>query len=647
MNSPYMLCIALSCIIEIVSFCYLGYHVRSFIYEDQGNIFSSWKRYWISSGNRGMLFTRLYLYRREDNYELYSLIIQTFLLIIMILLAGIIVPFFWARSKKTVSTTTYMTAPKPYQTGSDIRNWFELFELYLNASNIRDDNHKCNILISKLDSDTNQRLKFYVTTDGSSDSLVNSRYSLLKSALINFFGRAESNPSDDLNKFAQRCQRPNENIHIYYSRLNELSLPIFKSFGSSHKDRIKLVNRRFVDGLSNANLRSRLMEIIEDPTNNQEILTVAERFERFYSSKQIGTSVVNQAKIPINNPVSKIVPSFKGQIQCHGCRMYGHVKHSCPYGRRHLETYRPNIDVERIVLNSKDALSRVREMNGTCIVDGVSCAYLIDTGTSRTIIRESMIPMAVRKDIVLLQGSVFTFDGVLSSINGSKSFSLQIGNTVCNGEFLVSKDLLNDCLLGMDVLTRCPLFKNAIEVLYRATNALITSSPAEVYVLDVPEIVPPINLRADVCRRVVNSEEVAVNNPVDPLVEQLKSNFHDLSATSMKDLTKLTNFSNKPFLQHEMLIKPGIEPIKQKTRGVPYSYREEFRNSVMEMKEAGLIVDSNSPWCSPVRLVKKKDGSIRICVDYRKVNNVTIKDAYPIPKIEDIFTYLNKAKIFT
>ncbi len=65
------------------------------------------------------------------------------------------------------------------------------------------------------------------------------------------------------------------------------------------------------------------------------------------------------------------------------------------------------------------------------------------------------------------------------------------------------------------------------------------------------------------------------------------------------------------------------------------------------MKEAGMIVDSKSPWCSPVRLVKKKDGSLRVCVDYRKLNNVTIKDSYPLPRIEDLFPQLANARLFT
>ena len=60
-----------------------------------------------------------------------------------------------------------------------------------------------------------------------------------------------------------------------------------------------------------------------------------------------------------------------------------------------------------------------------------------------------------------------------------------------------------------------------------------------------------------------------------------------------------------------------------------------------------MIIDSKSPWCSPVRLVKKKEDTKRVCVDFRKVNNATIKDAYPIPKIEDLFTYLTGAFVFS
>jgi hypothetical protein len=65
------------------------------------------------------------------------------------------------------------------------------------------------------------------------------------------------------------------------------------------------------------------------------------------------------------------------------------------------------------------------------------------------------------------------------------------------------------------------------------------------------------------------------------------------------------------------------------------------------MLSKGLIRPSASPWGSPVLFVDKRDGAIRLCVDYRKLNDVTIKNKYPLPKIEDLFDEMNGARVFS
>ena len=95
-------------------------------------------------------------------------------------------------------------------------------------------------------------------------------------------------------------------------------------------------------------------------------------------------------------------------------------------------------------------------------------------------------------------------------------------------------------------------------------------------------------------------------------------------------------------IEHE--VNTGTaKPIKHGMRRVPIAMKEEFNKLVDEMLNAELIVESESPTV----LVKKKDGSMRICIDFRRVNEVTVKDSYPIPKIEEILNQLGGNCVFT
>ena len=99
-------------------------------------------------------------------------------------------------------------------------------------------------------------------------------------------------------------------------------------------------------------------------------------------------------------------------------------------------------------------------------------------------------------------------------------------------------------------------------------------------------------------------------------------------------------------LKHDIeLTKP--DPIKQPPRREPIHLRAEAEKEVQSMLDKGVIEPSTSPWSSPVVLVRKKDSSIRYCIDYRKVNNVTKKDSFPIPSIEESLTALKDAKFFS
>ncbi|KAL0537355.1 hypothetical protein IC582_026333 [Cucumis melo] len=74
---------------------------------------------------------------------------------------------------------------------------------------------------------------------------------------------------------------------------------------------------------------------------------------------------------------------------------------------------------------------------------------------------------------------------------------------------------------------------------------------------------------------------------------------------------------------------------------------KELKVQLQELLDKGFIRPSVSPWGAPVLFVKKKDGSMRLCIDYRELNKVTVKNKYPLPRIDDLFDQLQGATVFS
>ena len=82
-------------------------------------------------------------------------------------------------------------------------------------------------------------------------------------------------------------------------------------------------------------------------------------------------------------------------------------------------------------------------------------------------------------------------------------------------------------------------------------------------------------------------------------------------------------------------------------RRVPFVLRDKITKMVQEMLKGEVIQESASLWASPVVLVRKKDGGLRFCVDYRRLNAVTHKDTFPLPRIDDLLDQLKGKNIFS
>ena len=100
-------------------------------------------------------------------------------------------------------------------------------------------------------------------------------------------------------------------------------------------------------------------------------------------------------------------------------------------------------------------------------------------------------------------------------------------------------------------------------------------------------------------------------------------------------------------IEFEIELAPGIEPISIAPYRMAPAELKELKVQMEELLSKGFVKMSTSPWGAPVLFVKKKDGSLRLCIDYRQLNKVTIRNQYPLPRIDDLFDQLQGVKVFS
>ena len=108
-----------------------------------------------------------------------------------------------------------------------------------------------------------------------------------------------------------------------------------------------------------------------------------------------------------------------------------------------------------------------------------------------------------------------------------------------------------------------------------------------------------------------------------------------------------TTIGHTNLLNHRIVIQENTLPISHRPYRLSPIEAEYLQKEIEKYCKLGVITPSNSPWAAPVILVKKKNGEYRMVIDYRKLNAVTKKDSYPLPRIDDLLDTLGKAKIFS
>lgn len=152
-----------------------------------------------------------------------------------------------------------------------------------------------------------------------------------------------------------------------------------------------------------------------------------------------------------------------------------------------------------------------------------------------------------------------------------------------------------------------------------------------------------------------SDERGSVPTHLTSLFEASKTNLSESEAEALSSLlvqhaeafSKYKGDIGRCSLVEHRIHTANNPPIKQAPRRLPILKREAATTEVKRMLDQDLITPSKSPWSSPITLVKKKDGSLRFCIDYRKLNEVTRKDSFPLPRIDDSLDALGGNKYFS
>ena len=159
--------------------------------------------------------------------------------------------------------------------------------------------------------------------------------------------------------------------------------------------------------------------------------------------------------------------------------------------------------------------------------------------------------------------------------------------------------------------------------------------------------------------RIARISELETDSSVPPhLLDLFDRSSKNLTSSERATLVQLLNKYQNSFskssddIGHTDLVQHSINtrdaaPIRLPPRRLPLGKRQIEKEEIKKMLDRGIIEPSTSAWSSPVVLITKKDGSPRFCLDYRKLNDVTVKDAYPLPRVEDCINALSGSKYFS
>ena len=329
-------------------------------------------------------------------------------------------------------------------------------------------------------------------------------------------------------------------------------------------------------------------------------------------------------------------------VKCHGCGEVGHYRPQCPKFTNNVARGRA------YVLGDGNTTQNSDVVTGTFLLNQQDAKILFDSGADKSFVSTSFaanlnitpVELDTIYEIELADGNILSTNTLIENCTLTllnKSFPINL-MPIQLGSF--------DVIIGMDWLSkhraRIICDEKIIQIPFDGETLIIQGDKPKTSFnfISYAKTMKYISKGCHVFQiQVTGGETKEKKKQLDevPVVREFSDVFPE-------DLPGIP-----PTRQVEFRIDlvPGAAPVAKAPYRLAPSEMKELSEQLKELSDKGFIQPSSSPWGAPILFVKKKDGTFRMCIDYRELNKLTVKNRYPLPRIDDLFDQLQGSSVYS
>ncbi|XP_068639545.1 uncharacterized protein [Aristolochia californica] len=309
------------------------------------------------------------------------------------------------------------------------------------------------------------------------------------------------------------------------------------------------------------------------------------------------------------------------------------------------------------VVRSKEAKTSAKEARPTrnllyldVLINGFQVKAMVDTGATHNFVSEEearRLKLKATKDSSRMKA----INSAAREVSGvAKTVSANVGNLVWKFDFTIVPMDDFKVILGMDFLTTCKAFilpsLGIVGILDEGGACMINGFKTNV--TENEKSISALQLKHGLkqgCSTYLAAFCDVKQDMAQEIPKEMAGILNEFKVVMPKELPPC--LPPRRGVDNKIELEPGVKPPSKASYCMVPMELEELKKQLGELLEAGFIQPSKAPYGAPILFQRKKDGSMCLCIDYRALNKIIVKNKFPIPLIVDLFDQLRDARIFT